>query len=155
VSDFSEADRAAAHRRFSAECFNRTWELIDKADRTAVDDEQMLLCALASLWHWTQRADCSDQNLSIGYWQASRVYSLLGQADNARRFADTCLKRSSALPPFFLAYAHEALAHAAMIAGDKLLLDAHASAARKLAAEIEDPAEREMLERDLEQLRLP
>ena len=155
MSDFNEADRAAAHRRFSAECFNRTWELIDKADRTAADDEQMLLCALASLWHWTQRADCTDQNLSIGYWQTSRVYSILGQAENARRYGDAGLKRSSALPPFFLAYAHEALARAAMIAGDKMLLDAHAVAARKLAAEVTDADDRALLEHDLEQLRLP
>ncbi|MBL8850512.1 MAG: hypothetical protein JNG89_12600, partial [Planctomycetaceae bacterium] len=53
----NESDRAAAHRQFSGECFNRTWELIDKQDRTPADDEQMLLRSLASLWHWTQRAD--------------------------------------------------------------------------------------------------
>jgi len=155
MTDFNEADRAAAHRQFSAECFNRTWELIDKPDRTSADDEQMLLCALASLWHWTQRADCTDQNLSIGHWQVARVYALLGQADNARRFADACLKHSGALPPFFRSYAHEGLARAAMIAGDKLLLDAHATAARKLSAEVTDADDRALLERDLEQLRLP
>jgi hypothetical protein len=155
MSDFSEADRAAAHRHFSAECFNLAWELIDKADRTPADDEQMLLGALASLWHWTQRADCTGQNLSIGYWQVARVYALLGQAENAVRFGDACLKHSNGLPPFFVGYAHEALARAAMLAGDKLLLNAHASAARKFAADVTDADDRVLLERDLEQLRLP
>jgi hypothetical protein len=110
---------------------------------------------MASLWHWTQRADCTDQNLSIGYWQLSRVYSLLGQAENARRFGDACLKHSRDLTPFFLGYAHEALARAAMIAADKSLLDAHAAAARTLAASVAERDDRLMLEADLEQLRLP
>src|SRR5262245_27264138 len=105
----NQSDRSAAHRQFSSECFNKSWELIDRAVRSATDDEQMLLASLASLWHWTQRADCTDQNLSIGYWQVSRVYSHLGQADNARRFGELSLQRSGKLPPFFLAYAHEAL----------------------------------------------
>ena len=39
----------------------------------------MILYALASLWHWTQRPDCSTTNLSIGYWQAASVYALAGE----------------------------------------------------------------------------
>ena len=49
-----EADHA--HRHFSASCFNLAWELIEKPDRTAEDDEQMVRLAQASLWHWTQRS---------------------------------------------------------------------------------------------------
>lgn len=150
-----ESELAEAHRTFSAECFNRTWEQMEQPERSPVDDEQMLLTALASLWHWTQRSDCTAQNLSIGCWQVSRVYSLLGQAENARRFGERCLQHSGGLPPFFQAYAHEALARAAMIAGDKPLLDAHVSAARNLAAEVAQREDRTLLELDLEQLRLP
>jgi hypothetical protein len=151
----NESDRAAAHRQFSGECFNKTWELIDKPGRKSADDEQMLLCAMASLWHWTQRADCSDQNLSIGYWLVSRAYSLLGQAENGRRFGELCLQCSGGLAPFFRAYAHEALARAAMVAADKTLLDAHATAARNLSGEVIELDERSALDADLEQLRLP
>ena len=87
MSDDSAAplDLPSAHRHFSVDCFNRTWDFIDKPERSAEDDEAMVLCTLASLWHWTQRADCTDQNRSIGHWQASRVYALIGQGDNARR----------------------------------------------------------------------
>ncbi len=66
------------HRYFSAQCFNRAWELIRRIDRTELESEQMLLLAQASLWHWTQRPDCTPRNLSIGYWQLSRVFALLG-----------------------------------------------------------------------------
>ena len=48
-----------AHKYFSVNCFNLTWELIDKPDRTPKDNEQMVRLAQASLWHWTQRPDCT------------------------------------------------------------------------------------------------
>jgi hypothetical protein len=54
----------------------------------------MLHCAFAGLWHWTQRLDCTATNRSIGYWQISRIYALLGQADNAHRYGELCLKAS-------------------------------------------------------------
>ncbi|WP_395741367.1 hypothetical protein [Prosthecobacter sp.] len=73
------ADSASLHRAFSADCFNRTWQLLEKPDRTAEDDEQMLLLAMASLWHWTQREDCTLRHRSIGYWQVSRVYAVRGK----------------------------------------------------------------------------
>jgi hypothetical protein len=42
-------DRAAAHRFFAAACFNDTWTLLEKADRTADEDQIMLAQDLASL----------------------------------------------------------------------------------------------------------
>src|SRR4026208_1633757 len=95
-------DKAAAHQFFSADCFNRTWTLIERPNRSPEEDEQMLLLSLASLWHWTQREDCSDQNLSIGYWQVSRVYALRGEGQSALRYGESCLRHSQDQPPFFL-----------------------------------------------------
>ena len=50
----------------------------------------------------------------LAYWQVSRIYALLGQADNARRYGELCLEVSQepGVQPFYLAYAHEALARA-------------------------------------------
>lgn len=145
-------DAAQAHRFFSAECFNRAWDLIDKAERSPQEQEQMLLLPLASLWHWTQRPDCTPRNLSIGYWQASRACALLGQAENARWFAEKCLEHSADEPPFYLGYAHEARARAALVAGDRERLAQHLEKARELAAAVTDEDERTMLQRDLEAL---
>ena len=78
-------DLTAAHRYFAAECFNRAWDLIDKPVRTPEEDQDMIHLNQASLYHWSQREDCTNRNLSVGNWQASRIYALLGQADNARR----------------------------------------------------------------------
>ena len=145
-------DFQLAHRFFSTDCFNRAWELIEKPRRTPGEDEQMLLLALASLWHWTEREDCTDRNLSIGYWQTARVYALLGQSENAFRYAEMCLQASEEQPPFYQGYAHEALARAAMIAGDATGAANHLSQAREFAAAVADDQERAMLETDLETL---
>jgi len=79
-----EADMQEIHRQMSVKCFNECWGLIEKSDRTAEDTENMLLLAEASLWHWRQRTDCQPSNLSVGYWQVSRVHALAGNTDAAK-----------------------------------------------------------------------
>ena len=144
-----EFNLAAAHRFFAADCFNRTWELIDLPARSPVENEQMLLAAMASVWHWTQRAEVSARELSIGCWQVSRVYALLGQAANAADFGERCLRHSTGLAPFYIGYAHEALARAARLAGDDARMRHHLDEARKCVATVTDQGEREALEKDL------
>ena len=148
----SALDFQLAHRFFSTDCFNRVWEFIEKPRRTPDEDEQMLLLTLASLWHWTQREDCTDRNLSIGYWQTARVYALLGQSGNAMRYAELCLQISKEQPAFYQGYAHEAVARAAMVAGDMPRMANHLDQARKFAAAVADDEERAMLEKDLQTL---
>lgn len=148
-------DLQSAHRYFSVECFNRAWDYIDKASRTPEEDEEMLRLSLASLWHWTQRADCSPVQCSVGNWQVARVYALLGQADNARRYAQRCrqVSQDDSLAPFYLAYAYEALARAEMAAGEREAMNGYLEQARLLAERMRDPEARQMLLRDLESIR--
>ena len=115
MSSSQTLDLQAAHRYFSADCFNRAWTLIEKGERSAADDEQMLLLAFASLWHWSQRPECTDRNKSIGYWQLSRICATLGRAHEALHYAQQCQKHSVAEPPFYAACAHEAMARAAAV----------------------------------------
>jgi hypothetical protein len=152
MSTSSTFDKPQAHRFFSADCFNRAWELMDKADRSAEEDELMISACLASLWHWSQREDCSARNLSIGYWQASRVYALLGRAENAARYAEICLRHSAGQPPFLLGYAHESLARAALLRGDKRALLEHLAEARRLLESVHDAEDRALLQKDLDSL---
>ena len=145
-------DLAAAHRFFAPDCFNRTWELIEKPDRTAADNEAMLLGAMASLWHWTQRADCTDQNRSIGHWQVSRVYALLSQGENAMRHAQRSLELVGDAGPFFVGYSHEAIARAALLLGDAVTAESHLGAARQFLTQIPGEKDRAFLEKDLSEL---
>lgn len=85
-------DLARAHQYFAAENFNRSWALIELPERTPAQDEEMLLLAQSSLWHWTQRADLAPDNLAIGHWQLARVNALSGRRDEALRHAERSLE---------------------------------------------------------------
>ncbi len=155
MSDNVELDLGSAHKFFSADCFNKTWDLLDKAERTPEDDQAMIQTTLASLWHWSQRPDCTDTNRSIGYWQASRVYATVGQADEATRYGRLCLDVSQGddIGPFFLGYAHEALARAAMVSGNQEEMSAHLAEARRIAETVPDEDSKKMLVADLDTLK--
>ena len=105
-------DLAAAHRFFSGDCFNRAWDEMDKTTRTSAEDEHMLLLGHASLWHWSQRADCTPTVLSVGCWQLARMYALLQQVNLANIWAQRSLEYSQAegWRRSHRAYAYEALA---------------------------------------------
>jgi hypothetical protein len=151
----ADFDLQAAHKYFSAECFNRAWEFIDKPVRKKGEDESMLQLSLASLWHWTQRKDCTPTNLSIGYWQVARVYALLRQADNARRFGKLCLEVSQGedVPPFYRGYAYESLARAEMVSGNMDEMEKYLIQAHQIATALPDPEGKKMLLKDLASIR--
>jgi hypothetical protein len=149
VTDPQNFNIAAAHRFFSADCFNKAWELLDKPERSPEEDEEMLRLNQASIWHWTQREDCTSRNLSIGYWQASRIHAVLGRAGEARRYGQLCLEHSRQEPPFFLAYAYEALARAERLAGNEATAEEYRAEAMRLAEMVTDPEDKKLLIDDL------
>ena len=153
MSNAPPFDLAVAHRWFSASCFNRVWTLLEKPDRTPEECERMISLAHASLAHWRDRTDCTARNLSIGYWQLSRVYAVLNQAENARHYGELCLTASAGEAPFYLGYAHEALARAGKIASHQAAVQSHLTEARRCAALVTDAEERAALEADLAQLK--
>jgi hypothetical protein len=145
-------DVAAAHKYFATHCFNSAWDLIEKKDRTPEDDRKMVALNQASLYHWQQRDDCDDQRLSVGYWQASRIQAILGNAQEAVRHGEVCLGYSAALSPFFLGYAHEALARAHNVARGTRAAREYLDAALALAAKIAKKEDRKLLLADLDAL---
>ena len=149
MSDKPDFDTAAAHRYFSAMCFNKTWEFIDNPHRTSDEELAMLQTAMTSLWHWSQREDAKPQNLSVGNWQISRVYALLGQAENARKYAEVSLKLAEGYEPFYVACAYEAFARAEMVAGNKAKMQEYLEKAFALAEKVEDEEDKQVLMADL------
>jgi hypothetical protein len=157
MSKKPDFDVSAAHRYFSGQCFNRAWDLIDKADRTPQEDEEMIRLSQASIWHWTQREDCTPTHMSTGYWQASRIYAILGQVENARRYGQLCLDVSQGedVAPFYLGYAYEALARAEAVAGSRAKTEQYLSKAQKIAEQVSDPDSKKWLLGDLGTVELP
>jgi hypothetical protein len=146
-------DLAAAHKYFASDCFNKAWDLIEKLQRTPEEDRLMVTLNQASLFHWMNRADCTSENLSVGFWQASRIQALLGRADEARRLAETCLSYSDSLAPFYVGYAYEALARAEFMAGDSAKGQEHLHSAKRHAANVENKSHKDMLLKDLDSLK--
>ena len=147
----TEFDIEAAHQFFAAYCFNTAWDLMEKPNRTAQEDEQMLRLSLASHWHWTQRNDYTAKTQSIAHWQTARIYALLGQADNAHRYAKMCLQASQNqdVAPIYLAYAYEALARAEAVAGNKKQMTLYLDEARQIASPITESDSKQQLLDDL------
>ena len=141
-----------AHKYFSAQCFNKTWEYLDVPERTAEQDEEMLRSAMASHWHWTQRKDYGPVSESIANWQVSRVFAVLGQSDNAHRYG---LRALDALEgqenlPFYQGYGYEALARAEAVASNAAQMNSYLEKARQAAAEVSDDNSKQMLLADLD-----
>jgi hypothetical protein len=151
MTSSTDFDVVAAHRYFSVECFNKAWDLLDRPSRTPAEDEEMLHLGLASLWHWTQRPDCTATNRSVSYWQVSRIYAVLGQAGNARRYGELCLgvSQGEGIPPFYLGYAYEALVRAEKVAGNRDKMAEYLQAACQVAETVPDAEARQMLQNDL------
>lgn len=145
-------DLAEAHRYFAVSCFNRTWELINRPDRTTAEDEEMIRLSLASLWHWTQHPDCTATNRAIGCWQVARVYTLAGQLENAGRYGHLALEASleEGVEPVYQGYAYEALARAEAAAGAREQSAAYLELAHQAAARTTDPEDRQQLLDDLD-----
>jgi hypothetical protein len=147
----SDIDVPAAHRRFAAECFNEVWDLVDQEERSDQEIAEMIHMAHASLWHWRQTGRATAKNFAVGTWQLSRVYAVAGNPDQARRYGQESLQlcRDHHLDPFYVAYAHEALARAAAVAGDETERDLQLASAEQVAGRIDSESNREALLRDL------
>jgi hypothetical protein len=143
-----------AHKYFSACCFNKTWENIDKENSRSVEENmEMLHTAIASIWHWSQQDGVTSENLSVGYWQVSRVYCLIGQPNNARRYGLLSLKHAKDLSPFYKGYSYETLARAEMITGNRVIMLVHLEKAREMLEQVEDEEKRQLLLKDLETIK--
>lgn len=151
MADLPIFDIQQAHRFFSTDCFNKTWENIEKnGARSYEENMEMLHTAIASLWHWSQREDVTPRELSIGHWQVARVYCLIRQPHNARRYGLLALQYAKeASSAFLCGYAYETLAHAEMIANNRVAMKVYLEKAYDMLAQIEEQEDKQLLASDL------
>ncbi|TAK00869.1 MAG: MerR family transcriptional regulator [Chloroflexota bacterium] len=144
---------AAAHRRLGVALFNRVWTLIEKADRSPAETDEMIHAAHASRYHWSKAG--TTVNLGRGEWQIARVYSVLRRSEPALWHAGRCLAYAEAAiaageaEDWDLAAAREGMARAAAVGGDVAEAIRWRDLARSALAEIDDPDDREPIEGDL------
>lgn len=140
---------ADTRRSLAVGLFNRVWQLLETGDRTPDRDDEMVHAAHASRYHWGEVGDA--RNRAIGEWQISRVYAVLGRGEPALHHARRCLEiaQSADAEAWLLASAYEALARASAVAGDCDAAAAWRARAEEQAVRIEDPDDREIVERDI------
>ena len=142
----------ATQRQLGVDLYNSTWTLIEKADRTTAETDEMIHRAHASRWHWARVGE--PINLARGEWLCSRVYATLGRGEPALWHARRCVEIDESLPDdaresWDLAAAYEAMARASFAAGDPAsgaLWKAKATTALEAIAEADD---REPIAQDL------
>jgi DNA-binding transcriptional MerR regulator len=145
---------ADTHRRLGKELYNHTWSLLETADRTPEQDDEMVFTTHASSYHWS-KAGGTLANAARGHWQIARVYSTLGRGEpalwHARRCVDLAQVAAAAgvADDWDLAAALEALARAQAVSGDATAARATLARARKALDAIADPGDREQIEQDV------
>lgn len=140
----------ALHKKLGIELFNHTWELLDKPQRTRAENDSMIHAAHASRYHW-EKGGGAPVNLARGEWQISRVYAILGRAEpalfHAQRTLDLC--QENGIGDFDLAFAYEALARAAAVAGNAEGREQNLALAREAARHIAEKDDLDLVMHDL------
>jgi hypothetical protein len=114
----------------------------------------MVHAAHASRYHWGQVG--GPEQLAIGEWQCARVYSVLGRAEPALHHARRCLEIATGadVPDWLIASAHEGLARAYAVAGQRESALASRAAAEGALAKVVDAEDRQVVQDDLASLPL-
>lgn len=150
------SDAAGAHTSFAKAAFNGAWDLIDKPDRSADDDRQMLTLAFASRWHWGEVG--SAENKAIADWQVAHVASLIGETSLALKYAQAAYDAARSrddLPDWLRASTAQGLARAHACAGDRASYEVYATEARQLVEQLDDEEDRELILGQLASIPVP
>ncbi len=133
-----------------AKATNReVWALLERTDRTSVDDERMVQTAHSSAHHWQQAGGALES--ARADWLLSHVYAVVGRSEEASRYAQQSLATCEAngFGDFDLAYAYEAVARSAAAGGDGETAGTWRARAKDAAGAIADDEDRELFLADL------
>ena len=107
------------HKSFAIQLNNLVWGLLQKENRTAEDNDQMIHAAHASHYHWTVIGE--PVNFQRGEWLIARVYVVLNRPEPALYHAKKCMELTEKhkFVDFDLAFAYESMARAHAAAGNE------------------------------------
>ncbi|MEE4194354.1 MAG: hypothetical protein V2J07_04065 [Anaerolineae bacterium] len=131
------------HREYAIELFNKTWELLDKEERTAEDTDHMIHAAHASRYHWGVVGE--PIHWQRGEWQVSRVYAVARHPHACLYHAQRCMMITETyeIEGFDRAFAHEALARAYSLMREEALMEMHLALGKQAAEKVEEKEDRE------------
>ena len=131
-------DKQNAHKETAINCFNATWDLIEKNNRTKDEDREMIHTAHASLYHWLQVG--TPLEFARGEWIVSRVYSILGMGHSALYHGEASLQicLDNGIEGFDISFGYEAMARAYKVLGENKKMEEYVDMALKSAEKIKN-----------------
>ena len=111
MSEAIETASLKLHEKFAKDTFNKTWDFLDKKDRSKEDDLNMLYSAHASRYHWgilVSEGKGTVLNLQRGEWMLSHVYTVLERGEPALFHAKVCLEltEKNSINPYWRQWFH-------------------------------------------------
>ena len=138
-------------KKLASEANGETWKYLTKDILGEDEKVQMLSCAYASLYLWA-RSGGTAINLARGHWLISRVCCVIESPTLAQHHSKLCQTYTDLAEDkkdFDFVYAFESEARvAALLQNNKKAIELKAKA-KKLASEIKDAQDREIVEGDL------
>lgn len=135
-----------AHKRFAQSCNAKAWELLGKPARTASENDELLLAAQASLYHWQQVG--TALNVQRGHWLLAHVYMSLHEPSGAMKHATRCIELTKAnmseMKDFDIAFAFEAMARTYALLGDAMQAKEYYDLALRVGQAIKDPEDKQI-----------
>jgi len=152
MSENIEGNLLETHLHFAKKTNQRVWDLLERSERSRAEDEEMLLAAYASVYHW--KIAGTAVHCQRGYWMISRVYLTLDREDGALEWAAKCQEITdnnyAEMEDFDLAFAKEGLARAYALAGDLIEAKKHYDLSVELGEKIKDPEDKLIFLNDLQ-----
>ena len=141
------------HKYFGVELNGLVWRLLDKTDRSPEDEDNMITCAYASLYHWSMVG--KPENLQRGEWLISHVYAILNMHSFAFHHASKCLDitEENQLQGFDRAFAFEAMARSSALIKDKERYEIYYQKALETAKTLENEEEKKIVMDTLEDIK--
>ena len=129
------------HEKIAKSTFNKTWDYLDKKDRTEEDNLNMIHTVHTSRYHWgilVSEGKGGPINLQRGEWIISRVYSILKHGEPALYHAKKCLEltEENNIGDFDLAFAYEAMARASALSKNKKQFEKYFKLAKEAGEKI-------------------
>jgi hypothetical protein len=145
------------HEKLAKQNFNKTWDFLDKKDRTEEENINMIHTAHASRFDWgilVSEGKGTALNLQRGEWIISRVYSVLEREEPALYHAKICLDltEKNNIGDFDLAFAYEAMARALTLTKNKKEFEKYSKLAKEAGEKIKKKADKDYFFEELNTL---
>lgn len=141
-------DVARAHRWFAVELNNVSWDLVEKAERSAEELERMIHAAHGACFHWLHAGNLLNHQRAQNLLATAYVRARL--TESAVRHAERCLQLSAEAgetqTTFDRATAHGCAAAAFALAGRKETAKQQETLARTAAEKFDDADDRRVFE---------